>query len=124
MNQNGLQSKWERTADYLDVWVGPSDMDYAIYRFPNTERGRKRAEEYRDNFNADLRRAMGVTDADLELERPDHFARPEEYERAERVERYYDHAARIVPERAIPVIGDDDPLPTDYPHDYQEDPGE
>lgn len=119
MNQNGLQSEWERNADFLDVRAGMEDMETVVYRFPNTERGRKRAEEYRDRYNADLRREMGVSDADLELGEPDYSTRPEEYERARGVEVYRAQAAYIMPERAIPVVGDDDPLPTDYPHDYR-----
>jgi hypothetical protein len=119
-NDVNSMDEYRRSAPYVDVVGGNDDTGETVrYRFPNTERGHGRAVEYRNAFNADLRRCMGVTDADLELERPDWGLRPGEYERAMLVESYRDHSAGLRYIHLPPIISDGDPLPTDYPHEYQ-----
>lgn len=112
--------EYRRTAEFVEVVAGAYDMEHTVYRFPNDEIGHGRAVEYRNAYNADLRRAMGITDADLELDKPNHPERPDEYDRAMRVESYYDDSARLSYVHPPKLIANDAPLPTDYPHDYQE----
>jgi hypothetical protein len=109
-----------RMAEFVDVVAGEPGQVHTVYRFPNTEHGHGRAVEYRNAYNVNLRRAMGVTDADLELEKPSHPERPDEYERAMKVESYYDESARLSYVHPPKLIANDAPLPTDYPHDHQE----
>lgn len=105
-----------RAADFYDVYAG-SDRPHRVYRFPGTEKGFLRAKEYARNYNKSLRQAMGLTEADLEIETWD-GNQPDQYEKAMAVESYRDHAASVHGEDAVPVIRDNAPLPTDYPHDF------
>jgi len=111
-----------REAKFVDVTVPMSGWDdgstHTVYRFPNDEIGHGRAVEYRNAYNLSLRQAMGLTEADLELERPDYGQRPEEYERALKAEQYRDHTAGLSYPRVQRFVSNDDPLPTDYPHDF------
>jgi hypothetical protein len=100
------------------VRAGSYDEMHTVYRFSGTERGKARANEYAEAFNESLRKAMGLTKAELELATPDHRQRPEEYQRALIAEAYRAHSALVVTRTEVAVIGDDDPMPTDYPHDF------
>lgn len=115
-----LTDEYRRTAQYVDVTAGSYDMEHTIHRFPNDETGHARAVEYRNAYNADMRRAMGISEADLELEGPDHDARPGEYERAMHVQMYREESAGLSYVHLPEVVPNDAPLPTDYPHDYSE----
>lgn len=106
------------TAEHVDVTTWSDDAKHIIHRFPNDREGHGRAVQYRNAFNASLRKAMGVTDADLELERADFNQRPGEYERALLAEMYREHTAALTYVAPVPVVGNADPLPTDYPHDF------
>lgn len=114
------QDEYRSTAEFVDVVAGDREMERTLHRFPNDEIGHGRAVEYRNAYNADLRRAMGITDADLELEGPDWGQRPDEYDRAMKVESYYTDSASLSYVHPPKVVANDAPLPTDYPHDYQE----
>lgn len=105
-------------SDFHDVRAGDGESLYTVHRFTGTPEGAKRAKEYADGFNASLREAMGVTEADLLLERADHGNRPDEYDRALRAETYREHSAYVRGASGIPVIGDTDPMPTEYPHGF------
>lgn len=100
------------------VRAGAYDEMHTVHRFAGTETGERRANEYAAAYNASLRRALSVPEGDLELESPDFRARPEEYERALKVQQYREHSAIVVTRDGVTVIGDDDPMPTDYPHDF------
>lgn len=117
MNQ---MDEYRRTAPYVDVTAGDREMESTVYRFPNDEAGHARAVEYRNAYNASLRAGMGITDADLELEKPDWGQRPGEYERAELVSMYRSESAGLSYVHPPKLVANDVPLPTDYPHDYQE----
>lgn len=108
----------EQRPDFYDVRAGSRDEDHLVHRFPATERGRNRADAYREAYNTSLRKGMGVTDADLDLGEPDFGKRPGEYERAELAHLYRSQAAYIRESTAVPVVGDDAPMPTEYPHGY------
>lgn len=110
--------EYRRSAQFVDVVTGDREMRDTLYRFPNDELGHSRAIEYRNAYNADLRKAMGVTDADLALKQPDHQARPHEYDRAMLVETFRDASAGLSYVHPPKLIGNDDPMPTDYPHDF------
>jgi hypothetical protein len=114
--------KQRQEANFVDVVEPLSSWDYAenvtVYRFPNDETGHGRAVDYRNAYNESLREAIGVTDADLELQPPDSGQRPGEFDRACKAERYRDHMAHLEYVKEENVIGNDDPMPTDYPHDF------
>lgn len=114
--ENNVKSLNE-SADFYDVCDGLS-MRSHLYRFTGTEEGFLRAKTYVRNYNESLRQAMEIPLADLELDKPDYLDRPDEYERAMRVQLYLEHCAVVRGADAIPVIADDEPLPTDYPHDF------
>lgn len=105
--------------DFYDVHAGPEGMRGRVRRFTGTEQGFLRAKRYAREYNESLRKAMGLTESDLELEinRLD-FNRPDQYEKALTIESYREHSASVVGTNAIPVIGDNDPMPTDYPHEF------
>ncbi len=112
-----------QSARFVDVTIPMSGWDdsepFTLYRFPNDQIGHGRAVEYRNAYNKVLREAMGVSEADLELERPDWGQRPDEYDRALKVEQYQDKSAGLnYPETEEKFVGNDDPMPTDYPHDF------
>jgi hypothetical protein len=111
-----------QSAKFVDVVIPMSGWDddstFTVYRFPNDETGHGRAVEYRNAFNESLRKAMGVSEADLELERPDWGQRPNEYDRALKVEQYRDKTAGLAYPETKRFVSNDAPLPTDYPHDY------
>jgi hypothetical protein len=111
-----------REANFVDV-VTPltgwdEDGHLTVYRFPNDETGHGRAVQYRNAFNESLRVAMDLTRENLEIEAPDHINRRAEYEMALRVEQYRDHMAHLDYVEEKKVVGNDDPMPTDYPHDF------
>lgn len=91
---------------------------YTVYRFSGTERGGKRANEYAEAYNKSLRLAMGLTENELTLATPDFRLRPEEYERALLAEQYRESSALVSSRSGVAVVGDDDPMPTNYPHDF------
>ena len=103
---------------FYDVKAGGGDMAWTVFRFPDTEKGRSRANEYAIAYNASLRVAMGLVESDLELKSPDYENRPDEYDTALKVESYRSHCAVIRETHTPPVVGDDDPLPETYPHDF------
>lgn len=109
----------DKPADFYDVYAGPEDMRGRVYRFEGTEQGFLRAKKYTRNYNESLRKAMGLTEADLETEvnRLD-FNRPDQYEKALAIESYRDHSATVCSAYQVPVVRDGDPMPTDYPHDF------
>lgn len=111
-----------RHACFVNVTVpasGWGDGDrITVYRFPNDETGHARAVRYRNAYNKSLREAIGVTDADLELSQPDYSQRPGEYDRALMAEQYRDHVATLDYPQEPRLIGNGDPLPTDYPHGF------
>lgn len=111
-----------RTARFVDVTTPLSGWDdggtITVYRFPNDETGHGRAVEYRNAYNESLRVAMGVSNADLELEPPDFGQRPDEYERALKAAQYRDHMAGLSYPEVKRFVGNDDPMPTDYPHEF------
>lgn len=111
-----------QNAKFVDVQIPMSGWDdsegMTLYRFPNDETGHGRAVEYRNAYNESMRKAMGLTKADLELERPDWGLRPDEYERAQKVENYRDRTAGLHYPRTKNFVGNGDPMPTDYPHEY------
>lgn len=111
-----------KNAHFVDVTAPLSGWDdaasFTLYRFPNDETGHGRAVEYRNAYNESLRQAMGLSKDDLELERPDYGLRPEEYDRALKAEQYRDHTAGLSYPREPKFIGNSDPMPTDYPHDF------
>lgn len=109
---------WERTAPHVDVATWEGDVKSPVYRFPNDETGHGRAVEYRNAFNESLRVAMGLTKENLETENPDHINRPGEYEMALRVEQYRDHMAALSYAHPPRLVGNGDPMPTNYPHDF------
>ena len=104
--------------EFYDVFAGSGDTRGRVERFRSTERGFLRAKEYARNYNESLREAMRVPLADLELERCDWLARPDEYERAMQVELYREHTASVIGVTGIPVNEDDAPLPDSYPHEF------
>lgn len=110
-------------AKFVDVvapfsgWDG-DDGHFTIYRFPNDKIGNGRAVEYRNAYNESLRKATGIPQADLELERPDWKLRPDEYDRAMKAEQYRYHTAALRYPETERFVGNDDPMPTDYPHDF------
>lgn len=112
-----------KNAKFVDVvapfsgWDG-DDGHFVIYRFPNDEIGHGRAVEYRNAYNESLRKAVDIPSGDLDLESPDWSKRPDEYQRALRVERYRLNTAGLRYPEAERFVGNDDPMPTDYPHNY------
>lgn len=114
------QDEYRSTAEFVDVVAGDREMERVLYRFPNDETGHRRAVDYRNAYNNDLWRAMGLTDADRELDKPNWGERPNEYDRAMKVEMYYADCAGLSYVHPPKLIANDAPLPTDYPHDYQE----
>jgi len=108
----------QRSSDFYDVMAGGGEMRGRVLRFAGTERGFLRAKTYTREFNESLRKAMGIPTADLELEGPDFGRRPGEYDRAMRVLQYRENSADVLPVLSVPVVGDDDPMPIDYPHEY------
>lgn len=116
----GNMDEYRRTAEFVDVVAGDREMSSTLYRFPNDEAGHARAVEYRNAFNTDLRKAMGITDDDLELDKADWPNRPEEYDRAMKIEEYYGDSAGLAYVHPPKLVANDAPLPTDYPHEHQE----
>jgi hypothetical protein len=108
--QDGIKLFVVRAASY--------DEMYTVYRFPGTERGEVRANEYAAAFNESLRTAMGLTEGEVNLATPDHRQRPEEYRRALIADQYRAHSALVTTRTEVAVVGDDDPMPTNYPHDF------
>ena len=112
-----------QAAKFVDVvtpvsgWDG-DDGKITVYRFPNDETGHGRAVVYRNAYNESLRQAMGVSKEDLELESPDWGQRPDEYDRAMQARQYFDHTASLSYPETKRFVGNDDPMPTDYPHDF------
>lgn len=110
-----------REAKFVDVEIPVSGWDdggsTTLYRFPNDETGHSRAVRYRNAYNLSLREAMGVAEADLELGHPE-FGNPGEYDRALKAERYRDHRAILAYPQELRFVGNDDPMPTDYPHNF------
>lgn len=115
MNQ---MDEYRSTAPYVDVTAGSEDMRHTVYRFPNDETGHARAVEYRNAYNKSLRAAMNIPEADLELESPDYSQRPGEYDRAMQVAMYRSESAGLSYVHTPEVIGNEAPLPTDYPHEF------
>ena len=118
-----LEERRREAAKFVDVVTPFSAWDdddgkFTVYRFPNDETGHSRAVEYRNAYNESLQKAMGVSEADLELERPDWGQRPDEHDRAVKVERYRDRTAGLSYPDVKRFVANDMPLPTDYPHDY------
>jgi hypothetical protein len=110
--------KLRQEAKFVDVTTWSDEIEYALFRFPNDEIGHARAVEYRNAYNASLKTAMGITDDDLELQSPDWNQRPEEYDQAMHAELYRLRTAGLSYYVGPQVIGNDDPMPTDYPHDH------
>lgn len=109
------QQQSEPEPDFWDVRFGSHDMEESAYHFPNTERGKRRAIEYRDAFNADFRKALGLREDEVDLRMHEHMSE-EEYDKACAAEAYRTDKAFVVPGWRVPVVADDAPLPTDYPH--------
>ncbi len=103
---------------FYDVMVNEDGRPVLVHRFPASERGQVRAEEYAARYNVDMLKSMGLKVSELGLGIPDFFGRPQEYVRALLVETYRTHAARVRGTARVPVVGDDDPLPADYPHPF------
>lgn len=114
-------SELRKKAQFVDVVAGESDTASTVYRFPNDETGHGRAVQYRNAYNRSLLAGLGLTDTDLELERPDWNLRRDEYDRAMLVEQFRYNAAGLSYVLLPPVVGNNDPLPDDYPHDFGED---
>lgn len=108
----------EQQPDFYEVRAGVYDMDHVVKRFAGTAKGKARAEEYTEKFNAALQAAMGLSPEDMKVQKPDFQQRPEEYDLASKVEMYYSQSASVSPRYNFEVIGDNDPMPTDYPYDY------
>lgn len=108
----------QETPDYYSVRAGSYEDTHTVLRFPGTEHGKLRAAEYAEAYNESLRKAMGLTKLDLTVESPDFTNRPHEYDLAEKVDAYRGESAMVTPRYGIPIVGDDDPMPTDYPHDH------
>jgi hypothetical protein len=108
-----------RPADFYDVYAGPEELRGRVFRFTGTKEGFLRAKKYARDYNESLRTAMGLTEDDLglKIENVD-LNNPEQYEKAQTVESYWDHSASVRTGHEIPVIGDGDPMPTEYPHDF------
>lgn len=113
----GTMDDWRREAAFVDVVTSTCEDEQTLYRFPNDKIGHSRAVGYRNAYNAVLRKAMGITDADLALSHPDR-ARPHEYDRAMLAETYRDASAGLSYIHPPKLVGNDDPMPTDYPHDF------
>ncbi len=111
-------SQQQDETKFFVVRAGSHGEMHTVYRFPGTERGKKRANEYMEGYNKSLRLAMGLTEAELTLAKPDFRLRPEEYQRALLAEQYWESSALVASRSGIAVVGDDDPMPTDYPHDF------
>jgi hypothetical protein len=103
---------------FFVVRAGSYGEMHTVYRFVGTERGGERAKEYAAAYNESLRKAMGLTEDELKLATPDFGLRPGEYERALLAEQYRDHSALVATRSGVAVVGDDDPMPTDYPHEF------
>lgn len=108
----------ENIGFFYEVRAGSSDEMHTVYRFAGTELGWQRANAYAAAYNNSLREAMDVPEVDLELEYPDRHSRPDEYERALPVQQYRENTAIVVTRTGVAMIGDNDPMPTDYPHDF------
>lgn len=111
-------SEQQGESKFFVVRAGSSDEMHTVYRFAGTEHGEQRAKEYAAAYNESLRKAMGLTEDELKLATPDHSQRPGEYDRALVAEMYREHSALVSSRTGVAVIGDDDPMPTDYPHDF------
>lgn len=107
----------EQQPDFYEVRADVYEMNHVVKRFVGTPKGKARAEEYAEKFNAALRGAMGLSPKDMEVQKPDFHQRPEQYDLASKVEMYYDQSASVSPRHGFEIIGDDDPMPTDYPYD-------
>ncbi|MBD3004576.1 hypothetical protein [Streptomyces sp. 5-10] len=107
----------QETPEYYDVRAGSYDTNARIYRFARGTRGEQRAQEYADAYNKSLREGMGLRDEDVDLRMAQHMS-PEDCDRAMRAETYRANRAHVVMAKAVPVIEDHDPMPTDYPHGY------
>jgi hypothetical protein len=108
----------EKKPDFYEVHAGAYEMNHVVKRFIGTPKGKARAEEYTEKFNAALQEAMGLSSEDMKVQKPDFQQRPEQYDLASKVEMYFDQSASVSPRYGFEVIGDDDPMPTDYPYDY------
>jgi hypothetical protein len=107
----------ERAPDFFDVVSNPHfEYETRLFRFPGDEKGLLRAEEYTRNYNAALREALGVSEEDLELPSPSAYGAPSE--RANKAQTYRDHAAEVTAAYAVPVVQNDEPLPTRYDFDF------
>lgn len=103
---------------FYAVRVGSHDEEWTVQRFAPTETGEKRANEYAEAYNKSLCEAMGLTGVDLSMPKPNWLQRSHEYEVAAKVDRYRMESATVGPYCIGPIVGDDDPMPTDYPHNF------
>lgn len=115
---NPNSSFFDGEPDFWDVRAGSYGSTYRVKRFPATERGKRRAQEYAENFNKRILSDLNLTHEDLSIRKPDYESRPDEYEKSLQVDLFWEARAVVIPEKEIPVVGDDDPMPTDY-EDYE-----
>jgi hypothetical protein len=110
--------KPSEVSKFYDVKAKGGARAWTVYRFPGTEKGWARAKEYARAYNASLMEAMGLSEADLTLKEPNHQVRPDEFDQAFKAEVYRGERAVVSEVFSPPIVGDDDPLPDTYPHDY------